>query len=355
MAYTELLTPRLRLRLPVPGDAERLAELSTDPQVARMTTRIPYPNSAEAVREALVAMALAGEVVRVIDDGQAQGLCSVSRDGALGYWLGRAARGRGYAQEAARAMLAHAFGPLKHTRLSARVYADNAPSIRVLSKLGFRRVGSDRSFSLGRGAAADGHVMELTRAAWAAAQLFRLATPRLVIAPMTPDDAPALAALTDLETARMTLSVHHPMTEAEAAARIAGRRFRNRPGFCVGVRHEGRLVGELGLAPLRRDGGAPDVSMWFGPDHRGRGFASEAMAAFLPHVMDRFGLQVLRAEAFEDNIGSLTVLSRFGFAADGYELGTAPARPEPAMCRRMALTREALDAALAARPERNAA
>ncbi|MDF2231705.1 GNAT family N-acetyltransferase [Albimonas sp. CAU 1670] len=355
MAYTELLTPRLRLRLPAPGDAGRLAELSTDPQVARMTTRIPYPNSAEAVREALVAMAMAGEVVRVIDDGRAQGLVSISADGALGYWLGREARGRGYAQEAARAMIAHAFGPLRRTRIEARVYADNAPSLRVLCKLGFRWAGSDRSFSLGRGAAADGHVMTLTRDAWAAGQGFALATPRLVIAPLAAEDAAELAALTDPETARMTESVHHPMTEAEAAARIAGRRFRSRPGFCVGVRHDGRLVGELGLAPIPRDGGAPDVSMWFGPDWRRRGFASEAMAAFLPHVMDRFGLQMLRAEAFEDNTGSLTVLARFGFATDGSGLGTAPGRAEIAMLKRLSLTRAALDAALAACPERNAA
>lgn len=354
MVGAELLTPRLRLRLPTPGDAERLAALSTDREVARMTTRIPYPNSPEAVREALIAMALAGETVRVIDDGEARGLCSIAPDGALGYWLGREARGRGYATEAARALLAHAFGAMRRDRVSARVYADNAPSIRVLSKLGFRAAGTDRSFSLGRGEAADGLVMELTREAWALSQQFRLATPRLVIAPMTAEDAPELAALTDLETARNTLSVHHPMSPAEAAARIAARRFRNRPGFAVGVRADGRLAGELGLSAPGADG-LCDVMMWFGAAWRGRGLASEALAAFLPHVMDRFGLPVLRAEAFEDNIGSLTVLSRFGFAMDGVELGTAPARAEIAMVRRMTLGREALSAALAACPERNAA
>ncbi|SFJ18639.1 GNAT family N-acetyltransferase [Albimonas pacifica] len=354
MVGTELLTPRLRLRLPTPGDAERLAALSTDPEVARMTTRIPYPNSAEAVREALVAMALAGEVVRVIDDGEARGLCSIAPDGALGWWLGREARGRGYATEAARALLAHAFGVMRKERVTARVFADNAPSIRVLAKLGFRVTGAERSFSLGRGAAADGHVMELARDRWALSQLFSLVTPRLVLAPMTAADAAELAALTDLETARNTLTVHHPMTPAEAEARIAARRFRNRPGFAVGVRLDGRLVGELGLSAPGADG-LCDVMMWFGAQWRRRGLCSEALAAFLPHVMDRFGLQTLRAEAFEDNIGSLAVLSRFGFAADGVELGTAPARDEIAMVRRMTLAREALSAALAACPERNAA
>tara|TARA_R110000751_G_scaffold13408_7_gene45052 strand:- start:65 stop:1132 length:1068 start_codon:yes stop_codon:yes gene_type:complete len=355
VAGTELLTPRLRLRLPAPGDAERLAALSTDPLVARMTTRIPYPNSADTVREALVAMALAGEVARVIDDGQAQGLCSIAPDGSLGYWLGREARGRGYATEAARALLAHAFGGMRLGQVTARVFADNAPSIRVLAKLGFRLTGSARSFSLGRGASADGFAMELGREDWALSQQFRLVTPRLTITPMTAADAPALAALSDLETARNMLSVDHPMSEARAAARIAARRFANRPGFAVGVRLDGRLIGELGLSARGRGGEPCDVSMWIGQGWRGQGLATEALAAFLPHVMDRFGLQMLRAEAFEDNIGSLTVLSRLGFAADGVELGTAPARAEIAMVRRMALSREALSAALAACPERNAA
>lgn len=354
MASSDLLTPRLRLRLPREGDAEILAELSTDLAVARMVTRIPYPNTAQGVREALVAQALSGEFARVIDDGAVQGMCGLGPRG-IGYWLAARARGKGYASEAAQALLAHAFGPLRRRRVEAGVFQDNPASLRVLTRLGFRTTGAHRAFSLGRGEEADGWDLEIDRETWAATLAFRIVTPRLVISPLTAADAPALAAMTDPQTARMTSSVFHPMTPEQAAERIAARSFRGRPGFCVGVRLDGRLVGELGLAPLPCDGSAPDVGMWFAPGARGKGLATEAMAHFLPAAMDRFGLGAVRAEVFEDNPASQRVLGRLGFATVGHDMGDAPGRPDPALLRRMSLTREALQAALDACPERNAA
>ncbi|MFE1211601.1 GNAT family N-acetyltransferase [Streptomyces albidoflavus] len=47
--------------------------------------------------------------------------------------------GHGYATEAARAVLAAAFGPLKVHRVYARLDADNKPSWRVCERLGMRR------------------------------------------------------------------------------------------------------------------------------------------------------------------------------------------------------------------------
>ena len=59
-------------------------------------------------------------------------------DVALGYAFGRAYWGRGYATEAARAVLAEAFGALGLGHVVAITREANAGSRKVLNKLGFR-------------------------------------------------------------------------------------------------------------------------------------------------------------------------------------------------------------------------
>ncbi len=61
----------------------------------------------------------------------------------LGYILAAAYRGRGYATEAARALLAWACAQPEVHRVVANCAVDNGESIRVLEKLGLHRVGLD--------------------------------------------------------------------------------------------------------------------------------------------------------------------------------------------------------------------
>jgi RimJ/RimL family protein N-acetyltransferase len=60
----------------------------------------------------------------------------------LGYSLARAAWGRGYASEAARACLDAAFAHLDCGRVVALVDVDNAASQRVAAKIGMERIGT---------------------------------------------------------------------------------------------------------------------------------------------------------------------------------------------------------------------
>ena len=60
---------------------------------------------------------------------------------SLIYGVRRAGNGRGLATEAARAVLAHAFGALALPRVHADVDAPNVASVRVLEKLGMVRAG----------------------------------------------------------------------------------------------------------------------------------------------------------------------------------------------------------------------
>ncbi|MEA2154129.1 MAG: hypothetical protein QOE11_269 [Solirubrobacteraceae bacterium] len=62
-------------------------------------------------------------------------------DISLGYAFGASSWGRGYATEAARAVLAEAFGPLGMTRVVAITREANKGSRNVLRKLGFRMEG----------------------------------------------------------------------------------------------------------------------------------------------------------------------------------------------------------------------
>jgi aminoglycoside 6'-N-acetyltransferase len=57
----------------------------------------------------------------------------------LGYTLARSAWGQGYANEAVRKLLDYLFGVLDLHRVVADCDVDNAASIRLLERLGFRR------------------------------------------------------------------------------------------------------------------------------------------------------------------------------------------------------------------------
>ncbi|HEX6580681.1 MAG TPA: GNAT family protein [Actinomycetota bacterium] len=63
------------------------------------------------------------------------------------YWIDRALWGRGIASAALQSFL-----PMTAERpLFARAASDNAASLRVLEKAGFRRIGVNRDFARGRG------------------------------------------------------------------------------------------------------------------------------------------------------------------------------------------------------------
>lgn len=86
----------------------------------------------------------------------------------LGYAVGVESQGKGVATEAAQAMIAHLFETYAVERLQARVMSPNAPSLRVLEKLGFTREGSLRSLVNRRDRFWDVDVYSLLRGEWQA-------------------------------------------------------------------------------------------------------------------------------------------------------------------------------------------
>jgi RimJ/RimL family protein N-acetyltransferase len=141
-----LATARLVLRAPRRGDVKAIATLVNDRRIAANTARIPHPYAIEDAEQFIAAVnKREGEACFVIMlDGAPIGICSVDlRENGpeLGYWLGVAYWGHGFATEAVRALIDHAFGDLEHETLISGARVNNPASRRVLEKCGFQWTG----------------------------------------------------------------------------------------------------------------------------------------------------------------------------------------------------------------------
>ncbi|MBV9508656.1 MAG: GNAT family N-acetyltransferase [Caulobacteraceae bacterium] len=148
--HPAISTPRLTLRAPAPEDAETIALLAGDLDVARMTTRVPHPYSRADADQFISRMQgcdLLREVAFAIDCEGAGlvgmiGLHPTGRVGPeIGYWIGRPYWGRGIATEAAAAALAWAGKDWGRRVVVSGHFADNPASGRVLEKAGFLYTG----------------------------------------------------------------------------------------------------------------------------------------------------------------------------------------------------------------------
>jgi RimJ/RimL family protein N-acetyltransferase len=153
-----LETARLVLRELRVDDAMAVAAGAGDPQVARYLVQVPSPYPIALARRWIAARvawwyeARGATLAITTRDAPDVLIGTVSlrrtphnRRGELGYWLGAAAWGHGYASEAARAMLELGFARLGLVRIYAQVIAGNAASCRVLDKLGMVCEGVQRS------------------------------------------------------------------------------------------------------------------------------------------------------------------------------------------------------------------
>ena len=147
---SRLSTPRLELRWLTPADAGLLLAVWNDPAFVRHVGDRGV-RTVDAAAEAMAAGPLAmyrdygyGPYrVALRESGEAIGMCGLFRRPALddpdiGFALLPAYCGKGYAFEAAQAVLKHARNRLGLGRLTAIVSPGNATSIRLIEKLGLR-------------------------------------------------------------------------------------------------------------------------------------------------------------------------------------------------------------------------
>ena len=158
----------------------------------------------------------------------------------------------------------------------------------------------------------------------------RLETARLVLDPLTPDDAPALARIAGHpDVARMLMIFPSPCDKAFARDVIARSGDSYRPGFRLAIREAKTFVGSVGVGG-DIPGEGVSVAFFVAPAAQGRGLATEAMRAFVPACLAALDLAALHADHFEDNPASGAVLRRVGFEPIGRGMGRSAARAEPA-------------------------
>ncbi|MER9602238.1 GNAT family protein [Mesorhizobium sp. M0243] len=143
-----LVTERLVMRAPHEGDVAQLVELADNRHVAEMLARMPHPYGEAEARSFLAmtksrragiayALTLAGTDAFV----GCAGLNTTDRGLELGYWIGEPHWKKGYATEAAHALVDLAFQRTSIQVLHASTRVINPASRRVIHKCGFQYAG----------------------------------------------------------------------------------------------------------------------------------------------------------------------------------------------------------------------
>jgi RimJ/RimL family protein N-acetyltransferase len=143
-----LATERLVLCAPRSEDAKAIAALLNDRRISENLSRVPHPYSLADAEEFVVwADKAPGQTSFLIttSDGELIGGCGVGplreAEPEIGYWLGVPFWGNGYATEAVRALIDHAFTDLGHDVVLGAARVSNPASRRVLEKCGFQWTG----------------------------------------------------------------------------------------------------------------------------------------------------------------------------------------------------------------------
>jgi RimJ/RimL family protein N-acetyltransferase len=166
-------------------------------------------------------------------------------------------------------------------------------------------------------------------------------TPRLLLRPGFPEDAPALAAaIADEAIVKNLATAPWPYRMRDAEAFLARPRDPVLPSFLIFERTLGepRLVGSCGLG--RRPSGSVELGYWIARSHWGRGVATEACRA-LVDIARTLGLICLEGSHFTDNPASARVLDKLGFEAIGIvapRMSCARGEEAPARLMRLELT-----------------
>jgi ribosomal-protein-alanine N-acetyltransferase len=155
-APQELRTTRLLLRSLEREDVPAMVRLAGAREISATTLNIPHPY---AEVDALTFLGKANEDFRAgravsfaitirpgreISGGIGLVLADAHQHAELGYWIGVPYWGKGYATEAASAVVEFGFGTLHLNRIFAHHFAGNTGSQRVLEKIGMRHEGQFR-------------------------------------------------------------------------------------------------------------------------------------------------------------------------------------------------------------------
>lgn len=136
-----------------------------------------------------------------------------------------------------------------------------------------------------------------------------LNTQRLVLRPLRPDDARAIATLAgDWDVARMTDRIPYPYTHSQAMSWIDDLPETEQV-FAIDL--AGQLIGLCGL--MQRSGQEAEIGYWIGKPWWEHGYAFEAAQALVRHAFKTLKFSELTCCHYIDNPRSQRVIEKLGF------------------------------------------
>ena len=179
-----LETERLALRKPTLADVKAIAQLANDRRIAEMTRRLPFPylpDHAVAFVNSL-GEANSDSVFLIELDRQPIGMVGVDWREAefpeLGYWLGVAHWGQGFATEAARAVIDFTFEEFAVEHLVSGARVANPASRNILEKCGFQWSGVQLHRFEAIGSSTPVDCFKLNRSVWSSLKNWGTSTRR---------------------------------------------------------------------------------------------------------------------------------------------------------------------------------
>lgn len=153
-----------------------------------------------------------------------------------------------------------------------------------------------------------------------------LYTPRLLLRPLRPSDAPTVFAMfTDARFMEFVTSppfrsidAAHDLVSRDMTAMAAGERLR------LGLERveDGALIGDCTLFNLDKESRRAEIGYGLFGSAFGQGYMHEALISLLGYGFSVLGLNRVQAEIDPKNINSAKSLDRIGFAREGLLRGT---------------------------------
>jgi [ribosomal protein S5]-alanine N-acetyltransferase len=148
-----------------------------------------------------------------------------------------------------------------------------------------------------------------------------LETPRLLLRPMTPDDAPEMFAYaSDPEVTRYVVwDTHRTPEDSRAFLEATAERYAAGDGLDWGIVHraDGRFIGTCGFVEHSPEHARAEAGFVVSKGYWGRGLAPEALGAMIRFGFEEMGLNRVEARCVAENRASARVMEKAGMAFEG--------------------------------------
>ncbi|UTW59822.1 GNAT family N-acetyltransferase [Kordiimonas sp. SCSIO 12603] len=301
------------------NDLEAFHAQLNDPLVARNSSTIPHPVTLDFAKERLISRGrderlLFNMFQRGIYDGDVlvgSGVLFINPkdEWEIGYFIGADHRGKGYATEAAKALLKLAQQLEPRRAITARFGKDNPASGRVLQKIGFVFDSEEMVNSISRGASYLSvkvrYPKEVEPDGIMLTSFETLADIEWVYSLNEDPEALLMAGIAGevIDKASFVKAMQDDLADPQSNT------------YMFLIRKNGERAGYIDLSPAQ--GGKVALGYWIDRKFWGQGIAGRAVAMLLQAQPDVMRRQPLFARVLDGNEASIRILEKLGFETIG--------------------------------------